>query len=146
MFGMCNRSKTTWHISSLFPKGRVSFSPSGRRKWGFFSYFYTMIQHIRNWFESRAFGVCAWMGKKMGIKATTIRMYFIYLSFFTFGSPIIIYFILAFLLENKNYFKPRRKRPSVWDFWCITNKWITSANSPDFTFPLVFCYLLLLEG
>ncbi|TAL62511.1 MAG: PspC domain-containing protein [Bacteroidetes bacterium] len=74
------------------------------------------MQRIRNWFESRAFGVCAWLGKKMGIKATTIRMYFIYLSFFTFGSPIIIYFILAFLLENKKYFKPRRKRPSVWDF------------------------------
>jgi len=75
-----------------------------------------MIQYIRNWFEARAFGVCAWLGKKMGIRATTIRMYFIYLSFFTFGSPIIIYFILAFLLENKKYFKPRRKRPSVWDF------------------------------
>lgn len=75
-----------------------------------------MIQRIRNWFESRAFGVCNWLGKKMGIRATTIRMYFIYLSFFTFGSPIIIYFILAFLLENKKYFKPRRKRPSVWDF------------------------------
>jgi len=74
-----------------------------------------MIQYIRNWFESRAFGVCAWLGKMIGIKATTIRMYFIYLSFFTFGSPIIIYFVLAFLLENKKYFKPRKKRPSVWD-------------------------------
>lgn len=44
-------------------------------------------------------------------------MYFIYLSFFTFGSPIIIYFIMAFILEHKNYFKPfyTRKRPSVWD-------------------------------
>jgi phage shock protein C len=81
-----------------------------------FSYLYCMIQIIRNWFETKAFGVCTWLGKKMGIKATTIRMYFIYLSFFTFGSPIIIYFILAFFLENKNYFKPRHKRPSVWDF------------------------------
>jgi phage shock protein C len=83
---------------------------------GRFSYLRIMIQRIRNWFEAHAFGVCTWLGKKMGIKATTIRMYFIYLSFFTFGSPVIIYFILAFLLENKKYFKPRRKRPSVWDF------------------------------
>ena len=74
-----------------------------------------MIQHIRNWFETPAFGVCAWLGKKMGIEATTIRMYFIYLSFFTFGSPVIIYFVLAFVLEHKEYFKPKRKRPTVWD-------------------------------
>ena len=51
-------------------------------------------------------------------------MYFIYLSFFTFGSPVIIYFILAFFLENSNYFKPfyTRKRPSVWDIdWAAEN-------------------------
>lgn len=76
-----------------------------------------MIQRIRFWFEEQAFGVCTWLGEKLGIRTTTIRMYFIYLSFFTFGSPVIIYFILAFLLENKEYFKPNRyKRPSVWDF------------------------------
>ncbi|WP_317899281.1 PspC domain-containing protein [Aurantibacillus circumpalustris] len=76
-----------------------------------------MISRISKWFEQRAFGVCQWLGKKMGIRTTTVRMYFIYLSFFTFGSPIIIYFILAFLLEHKNYFKPfyTKKRPSVWD-------------------------------
>jgi phage shock protein PspC (stress-responsive transcriptional regulator) len=81
-----------------------------------FYYLCTMIQRIRNWFETHAFGVCTWMGKKMGIKATTIRMYFIYLSFFTFGSPVIIYFILAFLLEHKEYFKSRKHpRPTIWD-------------------------------
>jgi phage shock protein C len=76
-----------------------------------------MINSIRRWFEHRAFGVCAWLGNKLGIKTTTVRMYFIYLSFFTFGSPVIIYFVMAFLLEHKNYFKPAywRKRPSVWD-------------------------------
>jgi phage shock protein PspC (stress-responsive transcriptional regulator) len=44
-------------------------------------------------------------------------MYFIYLSFFTFGSPIIIYFIMAFILEHKESFKPSnyRRRRSVWD-------------------------------
>lgn len=75
-----------------------------------------MIARIRHWFESQAFGVCSWWGAKLGIKATTIRMYFIYLSFFTVGSPVIIYFIMAFVLEHKEYFKPRRyRRPSVWD-------------------------------
>ena len=75
-----------------------------------------MIKIIQNWFETRAFGVCDWWGKKLGINTTRIRMYFIYLSFFTVGSPIIIYFIMAFILEHKKYFKPQRtKRRSVWD-------------------------------
>ena len=75
-----------------------------------------MIKRIISWFEKKAFGVCAWWGEKLGIKATTIRMYFIYLSFFTAGSPIIIYFFMAFILENRKYFRPRKyKRRSVWD-------------------------------
>lgn len=74
-----------------------------------------MVQKISSWFEKQAFGVCAWLGEKFGIKSTTIRMYFIYLSFFTVGSPVIIYFILAFVLEHKNYFKPKKKRHRVWD-------------------------------
>lgn len=76
-----------------------------------------MIRKITQWFEQQAYGVCQWLGDKLGIRTTTVRMYFIYLSFFTFGSPVIIYFILAFFLENKRYFKPfySHKRPSVWD-------------------------------
>lgn len=75
-----------------------------------------MIKKIQAWFEAHAFGVCEWWGNKLGIDSTKIRMYFIYLSFFTIGSPIIIYFMMAFILENKRYFKPQRsKRRSVWD-------------------------------
>ncbi len=75
-----------------------------------------MIDNITSWFEHKAFGVCDWWGKKLGINTTKIRMYFIYLSFFTVGSPVIIYFIMAFILEHKKYFKPQRsKRRSVWD-------------------------------
>lgn len=76
----------------------------------------TMIQKTISWFENQAFGVCTWWGKKLGIKNTNIRMYFIYLSFFTVGSPVIIYFIMAFILEHKKYFKVTgRKKNSVWD-------------------------------
>lgn len=75
-----------------------------------------MISNIISWFEQQAFGVCTWLGEKLGIRSTTIRMYFIYLSFFTVGSPVIVYFIMAFVLEHKEYFKPKRhKRPTVWD-------------------------------
>jgi phage shock protein C len=75
-----------------------------------------MIEKIIYWFEQQAFGVCEWWGNKLGIRTTQIRMYFIYLSFFTFGSPIIVYFIMAFMLEHKNSFKLKQpKRKSVWD-------------------------------
>jgi len=75
-----------------------------------------LVNGIIAWFEKQAFGVCTWLGNKLGIKSTTIRLYFIYLSFFTFGSPIIIYFILAFLLENKKYLFPQKvSRKRTWD-------------------------------
>ncbi|MFN7013263.1 MAG: PspC domain-containing protein [Bacteroidia bacterium] len=75
-----------------------------------------MISKLRDILEFQVFGVCTKLGEKLGIKTTTIRMYFIYLSFFTFGSPIIIYLILAFLNENRNYFiRKRVTRPSIWD-------------------------------
>jgi phage shock protein C len=68
------------------------------------------------WFEQQAFGVCDSLGNKLGIKGTTVRLYFIYLSFFTFGSPVIIYFILAFFKENKKYFFPKSQaRKRLWD-------------------------------
>lgn len=68
-------------------------------------------------FELKLFGLCSWLGEKLGIRATTIRMYFIYLTFFTFGSPIVIYLFGSFLLEHKQYFKKwfAPKRRSVWD-------------------------------
>ena len=76
-----------------------------------------MIEKIASYFEKQAFGVCAWWGEKLGIKSSNIRLFFIYLSFFTAGSPIIIYLAMAFILEHKNYFKLkfRKKRGSVWD-------------------------------
>ncbi len=78
-----------------------------------------MISKFQAAFEQQLFGVCEWLGSKLGIKSTRIRMYFIYLSFFTAGSPIIIYFVLAFLLEHKHYFKPGRHRSQRISFWDI---------------------------
>ena len=76
-----------------------------------------MINRIISYFEKKAFGVCAWWGEQLGIKTSRIRLFFIYLSFFTAGSPIIIYLGMAFILEHKDYFKLkfRRKRISIWD-------------------------------
>lgn len=72
-----------------------------------------MVDKIRQFFEPRLFGVCAYIGEHIGIRSSVIRMYFIYASFLTLGSPILIYLALAFWINLKKYL--RVKQPSVWD-------------------------------
>jgi phage shock protein C len=72
-----------------------------------------LIDHIKTWFERQAFGVCDWWGEKLSIKSSNIRLFFIYASFLTIGSPVIIYMIMAFVLNLRNMV--RRQRGSVWD-------------------------------
>jgi phage shock protein PspC (stress-responsive transcriptional regulator) len=78
-----------------------------------------MIKRLQTFLEDNALGVCDYLGSKLGIKSSTIRLYFIYLSFFTFGSPIIVYLALAFLIEHKDYFKQflfrTKERPNIWE-------------------------------
>ena len=73
----------------------------------------TVIQEIKDYFEKQAFGVCTWLGDKLDMPSSVIRLFFIYTSFLTAGSPLIVYMILAFWLKLKNYV--RSKRSSVWD-------------------------------
>lgn len=73
-----------------------------------------MIDRIHTFFEKQAFGVCEWWGEKLGLRTSRIRIYFIYLSFLTLGSPLIVYLIMAFILEHKHFFKFRKRR-TVWD-------------------------------
>ena len=72
-----------------------------------------LIQDIKDYFEKQAFGVCTWLGDKLEMPSSVIRLFFIYTSFLTAGSPLIIYMVLAFWLKLKNYV--RSKRSSVWD-------------------------------
>ena len=64
-----------------------------------------MHQAIRNFVEKSIFGVCSSIGEKIGIRSTRVRLYFIYLSFVTFGSPIILYLVMAFWLNLKKYMR-----------------------------------------
>jgi len=57
----------------------------------------------RHFLEKSAFGVCQQVGEWMRINPATIRMYFIYLSFITFGSPLVIYLFMAFWLNIRKY-------------------------------------------
>lgn len=64
--------------------------------------------------ESHAFGVCERIGERLKMPVKNIRLFFIYTSFLTIGSPVIVYMILAFWIKMKDYI--RGKRNPVWDF------------------------------
>lgn len=62
----------------------------------------------RNIFEKQAFGVCTKIADRAGWTVDRVRVYFVYLSLLTFGSPVIIYLFLAFWLHWKQYIRGRR--------------------------------------
>ncbi len=70
-----------------------------------------MIQKMREFVELRAFGVCSAMGERLGIATSRIRMWFIYISFLTLGSPVIIYMVLAFWMNIKRYILAGKRNP-----------------------------------
>ncbi len=71
------------------------------------------MEKIKSIFEKSAFGVCSYLGEKMGIASARVRIYFIYISFVALGSPIIFYLFVAFWLNIKNYIKS--KRTEIWE-------------------------------
>ena len=69
------------------------------------------MKSVRKIIELHAFGVCTAIGEKMGIASSRIRMWFIYISFLTLGSPFIIYMVLAFWINIKNYIYSAKRNP-----------------------------------
>jgi len=64
-----------------------------------------MVEKLKNLIEKYSFGVCSYLAESAGLSSSRIRLYFIYLSFATFGSPILIYLILAFWLNLRKYIR-----------------------------------------
>lgn len=73
-----------------------------------------IFKNIKYFSENQAFGVCTWLGEKMRISASSVRLYFIYTSFITMGSPIIIYLVLAFWMNIATHLR-RHNHPTVWE-------------------------------
>lgn len=75
-------------------------------------YFYLSgMNRFKNFVEWNAFGVCSAIGNRLGISAGRIRQYFIYTSLLTMGSPIILYMVLAFWRNIRNYISSTRRNP-----------------------------------
>jgi len=66
---------------------------------------------LRQFIENNAFGVCSAIGDRFQIASGKIRLYFIYASFVTFGSPVIIYFVIAFWMNVKRYVFFAKRNP-----------------------------------
>lgn len=71
-----------------------------------------MTDKLRDTLERSAFGVCAYLGEKMKLSSARVRVYFIYISFITMGSPIIFYLFVAFWLNVKDYI--RKSKHIIW--------------------------------
>jgi phage shock protein PspC (stress-responsive transcriptional regulator) len=69
------------------------------------------MNKLKYYIEFNAFGVCSYMAQKMGIAVYRTRLFFIYATFLTLGSPIIFYMIIAFWLKLKNYFLEANRNP-----------------------------------
>lgn len=72
------------------------------------------INDIRHYFERHGFYVSSRFADKLGMRAKNVRLFFIYLSFATFGVGFVFYLVLAFLLKFKDMLYT--KRTSVFDF------------------------------
>jgi phage shock protein PspC (stress-responsive transcriptional regulator) len=69
------------------------------------------MNRLKDFMEWQAFGVCTAIGARLGVATSRIRLFFIYVSFLTVGSPVIIYMILAFWVNMKNYITKGRRNP-----------------------------------
>ncbi|MCO6358016.1 PspC domain-containing protein [Roseivirga pacifica] len=70
------------------------------------------MEKLQRFFESQAFGVCTKLGEKLNLSTSSIRLFFIYASFITVGSPVIIYLGLAFVINYRKHL--RRRQNPVW--------------------------------
>lgn len=67
-----------------------------------------IMNRIKDILELQWFGVCTWWAEKLGVSLSKVRLFFIYLSFLTIGSPIIVYLMMGFVLDIRKAF---RKKP-----------------------------------
>ncbi|MGF1637737.1 MAG: PspC domain-containing protein [Cyclobacteriaceae bacterium] len=70
------------------------------------------MKKIQKFFEQQTFGVCTRLGDKLNIPIASIRIFFIYSSFITFGSPIILYMGLVWIMNIRQHM--RRRNNSLW--------------------------------
>ncbi len=69
-----------------------------------------MLQRIITFFERYSFGVCTYLGERLNISISKIRLFFIYSSFLAVGFPLIFYFFAGIVLDIRKYVKRKSTR------------------------------------
>ncbi|WP_291784021.1 PspC domain-containing protein [Cecembia sp.] len=72
------------------------------------------MNKIKLFFEERAFGVCSKLGEKFNFPIDSIRLFFIYSSFITMGSPVILYVSMAMMMKVRKYLR-KMNNPVLFD-------------------------------
>ena len=55
-----------------------------------------MLEKVKYLLERSAFGVCSYLGEKLGVATTQVRLYFIYLTFAALDLPLYFIFLWLF--------------------------------------------------
>ncbi len=71
------------------------------------------VLQLKYFFEKHGFHVSSRLADKLGMRASSVRLFFIYISFVTVGLGFGIYLTLAFWIKLKDLI--RGKRSSVFD-------------------------------
>ena len=71
------------------------------------------MKRFTDYLETQSFGLCSALAQKWGFSTRSVRLSFVYASFFTFGSPVVLYFAGAFWLNVRHAM--RQQRSTVWD-------------------------------
>jgi hypothetical protein len=71
------------------------------------------VYDLRHYLERRGFYVSSRLAERLGMRAKSVRLFFIYVSFATLGVGFAIYLTLAFWLKLKDLIYT--KRTSVFD-------------------------------
>ncbi len=69
--------------------------------------------NMKDILEKSAFGVCTYIGEKVGIATSRVRLYFIYLSCATLGSSVLLYLFMAFWVNIRKSLK--RNDRTAWE-------------------------------
>lgn len=72
------------------------------------------MEKLKLYFQDSAFGVCSRLGEKLNFPIDSIRLFFIYASFVTLGSPVIIYVTLAMMMKVRKFLR-RMNNPVLFD-------------------------------
>ena len=75
----------------------------------------SFVIQLKYFFEKHGFHVSSRLADRLGMRANSVRLFFIYISFVTAGLWFGVYVTLAFWLRLKDLI--RSKRSSDFDLW-----------------------------